>query len=54
MDLMRLLRVIRSGPFRGYLPIETLALPGMVYDPFVEVPKFLASVRNAIAQTASG
>jgi hypothetical protein len=54
MDLMRLMRVIRSGPFRGFLPIETLAQPGTVYDPFTEVPKFLASVRAAIMQTAAG
>jgi sugar phosphate isomerase/epimerase len=54
MDLMRLLRVIRSGPYRGYLPIETLAQPGTTYDPFANVPKFLTSVRDAIAQTAAG
>ena len=54
MDLMRLMRIIRSGPFRGYVPIETLAQPGILYDPFVQVPIFLKSVRDAIAQTAAG
>jgi hypothetical protein len=53
-DLMRLMRVIRSGPFRGYVPIEVLAVPGVTYDPFTQVPMFLQAVRDAIAMTAAG
>jgi hypothetical protein len=53
-DLLRLMRVIRNSPFRGYVPIEVLAVPGVTYDPFTQVPMFLQAVRNAIAMTAAG
>ncbi|MEY2428818.1 MAG: hypothetical protein QOJ40_1703 [Verrucomicrobiota bacterium] len=54
-DLKRLLRVVRESGYRGYLPIETLSPRGGGgggYDPYKVVPKFLAQLREAIAQTA--
>jgi sugar phosphate isomerase/epimerase len=52
MDLKRLIRLMKAGGYRGYVPIETLSAPGQEYDPVVFVPQFLKEVRQAIAQTA--
>ena len=53
-DLKRLLKIVRASGYRGYLPIETLSPRngGGNYDPFTVVPKFLAELRQAIAETA--
>lgn len=52
-DLNKLLKIIRASGYRGYLPIETLSRRGGGdYDPYKVVPKFLAELRQAIAQTA--
>jgi sugar phosphate isomerase/epimerase len=52
-DLKRLLKIVRASGYRGYLPIETLSpRGGGSYDPFTVVPKFLAEIRRAIAETA--
>ena len=48
MDLKKLVQVIRAGGYRGYLPIETLVVPGQPYDPFIKVPQFARAVRAAI------
>jgi sugar phosphate isomerase/epimerase len=47
-DLKKLIRVIRAGGYRGYLPIETLVPTGKPYDPNVTVPQFLKEVRDAV------
>jgi sugar phosphate isomerase/epimerase len=52
-DLKKLLVAIRLAGYRGYLPIETLSVPGKDYDPFTLVPKFLAELREAVEATAS-
>lgn len=53
MDLDRLMKIIRRSSYRGYLPIETLSAGKKVpYDPYKEVPPFLAKVRAAVAATA--
>lgn len=53
-DLIRLLKIVRSSGYRGYLPIEILSSRGgtVPKDPFKVVPQFLAEVRAAIAATA--
>lgn len=51
-DLIRLLKIVRSSGYRGYLPIETLSPKDHVYDPFAVVPPFLKQLQDAIAQTA--
>jgi hypothetical protein len=50
LDLKKFIRIVRSSGYRGYLPIETLSVKGKDYDPFTVVPKFLAELRQAIAQ----
>lgn len=47
-DLPRLLRVIHDGGYRGYVPIETLAIRGIPYDPYKIVPAFTRDVRAAL------
>jgi sugar phosphate isomerase/epimerase len=51
-DLVKLLRIIRSSGYHGYLPIETLSPKGKEYDPYTVVPAFLKQLRTAIEQTA--
>jgi len=53
-DLQRLLKIVRASGYRGYLPLETLSprSGGSGYDPYKAVPKFLAELRQAIADTA--
>lgn len=48
-DLPRLLRLIRDGGYRGYVPLETLWVNGVPYDPSKVVPAFTAQVRAAMA-----
>ena len=52
IDAKKLVTIIRTSGYRGYLPIETLAMRRKDYDPFVEVPKLLADLRRAIHETA--
>ncbi len=52
IDMEKLLALIRKSGYRGYLPIETLAMGRTDYDPFVEVTKLLAALRQAIKETA--
>ena len=52
--MKKLLTIIRQSGYRGYLPIETLAMKRREYDSFyVEIPKMLAELRDAIASTRS-
>ena len=44
VNLQKLLSLIKSSGYQGYLPIETLG-PG---DPFQKIPVFLAAVKKAI------
>lgn len=43
-DLNKIMQIVRSSGYRGYLPIETLGTG----DPKVKVPAFLEQVRRAI------
>jgi sugar phosphate isomerase/epimerase len=40
-DYSRLLNIIMKSGYRGYLPIETLVVKGVPYDPFILVPQML-------------
>jgi sugar phosphate isomerase/epimerase len=51
-DMIRLLKIVRTSGYSGYLPIETLSPQGKPYDPFKVVPDFLAQLKKAIAETA--
>ena len=54
-DLKRLMKIVHSSGYRGYLPIETLEIkgeprpvPDIPYDPYKIVPQFLKDVKAAI------
>ena len=51
VDMKKLLTVIRKSGYRGNHPIETLTMKRKDYDPFVEVPKVLAELRDAMEAT---
>lgn len=52
IDLERLMTIIRRSNYRGYLPIETLSAGKTgPYEPYKEIPPFLARVRKAIKDT---
>jgi sugar phosphate isomerase/epimerase len=48
-DFKKLTKIIHGGGYRGFLPIETLAMGRKDYDPVVEVAKVLSQLREAIA-----
>jgi sugar phosphate isomerase/epimerase len=54
IDMKKLIPIVRRSGYRGYLPIETLAMKRTSYDPFVEAPKLLAELRQAMLETAPG
>jgi len=47
-DYKRLVRIIKQGGYKGYLPVETLAVRGKSYDPFALVPAMLNELNAAI------
>lgn len=47
-DMKKLIGIIRDGGYRGYIPIETLSVPGEEYDPKVRVAELLQKVRDAL------
>ncbi len=51
VDMKKLVTIIRKSGYRGNVPIETLAMKRKDYDPFVEVPKVLKELREAIEAT---
>lgn len=53
LDLIRLLKIVRSSGYSGYLPVETLSRPGTPYDPYQVVPPFVRQLKAAIAATAA-
>jgi sugar phosphate isomerase/epimerase len=48
-DFKRLAKIIHDGGYRGFVPIETLAMGRPDYDPFAEVEKVLSGLREGIA-----
>jgi sugar phosphate isomerase/epimerase len=50
IDTVRLVSIIRASNYRGYVPIETLPLPGREdeYDAYARVPELLSELRNAL------
>lgn len=47
-DYKRLVRIIKNGGYKGYLPVETLAVRGKPYDPFALVTTMLTDLNSAI------
>jgi len=50
IDMVKLVSIIRGSNFRGYVPIETLPLPGKEdeYNAYEKVPELLESLREAL------
>ena len=46
-DFPRLMKIIQKSGYRGYLPVETLAVKGVPYNPFVLVPELMKDL-NAV------
>jgi sugar phosphate isomerase/epimerase len=49
-DYTKLAKIIHDGGYRGFVPIETLAMGRKDYDPAAEVVKVLEAMRAAIAE----
>ena len=47
-DYKRLVQIIKKGGYKGYLPVETLAVRGKAYDPFALVSGMLSELNTAI------
>jgi sugar phosphate isomerase/epimerase len=50
IDMPKLVKILRASNYRGYVPIETLPLPGKneEYDALREVPELLGALRAAL------
>lgn len=49
-DFKKLSKIIHDGGYRGFVPIETLAMGRKDYDPAAEVGKVLTAMREAISE----
>jgi sugar phosphate isomerase/epimerase len=47
-DLRKIVRIAKEAGYRGYLPIETLPVPGEDYDPRARVRQCLKELREAL------
>ncbi|HPT32049.1 MAG TPA: sugar phosphate isomerase/epimerase family protein [Prolixibacteraceae bacterium] len=47
LDADRLMKIIKKGGYKGYLPVETLVMKGRSYDPFTLVPEFTKKLEEA-------
>lgn len=48
VDLGRIAKMLKRHKYRGYLSVETLPVPGVVYNPYVIVPDFCEKLNNAV------
>lgn len=50
IDLAKVVSIIRASSYRGYVPIETLPIPGQedAYDAYTRVPELLRKFREAL------
>lgn len=49
-DYVKLIKVIKDGGYKGFLPVETLLVRGKPYDPFALVPQMLNQMEKAIKE----
>lgn len=47
-DFNRLAKIIKASGYRGYLPVETLAVKGTPYNPYELVPQLLMELGQAL------
>jgi sugar phosphate isomerase/epimerase len=49
-DFVRLMKIIKNSGYKGYLPVETLLVKGIPYDPFNLVLQMHRELRTAMDQ----
>jgi sugar phosphate isomerase/epimerase len=49
-DIKRIVQIVKESGYRGYLPIETLPVPGEDYDPRARVRQCLQELREAMKE----
>lgn len=49
-DYRKLVKIIKDGGYKGYLPVETLLVNGKQYDPFVSVTYMMNQLNAAIKE----
>ena len=52
-DLLKLVTLIRRSGYRGYVPIETLAMRRPGYDSYIAIQQMLDELRAALTATES-
>lgn len=52
-DYARLIRIIEEGGYTGYVPVETLLVNGVPYDPFKQVTGMLEELGQALKRLES-
>lgn len=52
LDLDRFMKIVRDAGYRGYIPIETLTVTGVPYEPLKIIPRFHAEVVAAMKRTS--
>jgi sugar phosphate isomerase/epimerase len=46
-DIPRLMKIMKKSGYRGYIPVETLKMKDVAYDPFALVPALLKQLKAA-------
>ena len=49
-DYVKLIKIIKDGGYKGYIPVETLLVRGVSYDPFALVPQMLSEMESAVKE----
>jgi sugar phosphate isomerase/epimerase len=49
-DMNKLVKIIKDGGYKGYLPVESLMVKGVSYDPFEEVQRMIRELELAIKE----
>ncbi len=49
-DYIKLIKIIKDGGYKGYIPIETLLVRGVPYDPFALVQQMLGDMESAVKE----
>jgi sugar phosphate isomerase/epimerase len=47
-DYVKLIRILKEAKYEGYLPVETLLVRGVPYDPFAKVPQMMSALKAAM------
>jgi hypothetical protein len=47
-DLKKFMKILKASDYRGYIPIETLAVKGVPYDPYALVAAMMKDLKKAM------